>query len=311
VTQASEYVFGPVASRRLGRSLGIDIAPAKVCTLDCIYCEVGRTTLRTIERRPYVPMEEVLSELKTRLHQGILPDYITITGSGEPTLNSQLGQIIDRIKAFSTIPVALISNGTLLYRQDVRDEAAKADLVMPTFDAADQSTFEAIHRPHPDITIERLVEGLVAFRAQYHGPLWLEVFLIEGVNTSEGHVQRLKVMIERIRPDKVQLNTAVRPTADPDVTRPSLSQLQAIAEELGPHCEIIADYSRLSATGRTAITTQDLLTLLRRRPCTLDDLCAGLGVTRDQAALHVKALVQTQQILMEVREGLTFYKIVS
>ena len=311
MTQTSEYVFGPVASRRLGRSLGVDIAPAKVCTLDCIYCEVGRTTLRTVERRPYVQMEEVLAELKTRLHQGVRPDYITITGSGEPTLNSQLGQIIDRIKALSHIPVALITNGTLLYRQDVRDEAAKANLVMPTFDAADPSTFEAIHRPHADITVEILIEGLVAFRSQYKGPIWLEVFLVEGVNTSSGHIQRLKALIERIRPDKIQLNTAVRPTADPDVTRPSLSRLQLIAEELGPLCEIIADYSKLPAPGSTPLKTQDLLTLLRRRPCTLDELCAGLGVTRDQAALQVEALVRTQQILAEFKDGVTFYKTVS
>jgi wyosine [tRNA(Phe)-imidazoG37] synthetase (radical SAM superfamily) len=310
VTQTVKHVFGPVASRRLGRSLGVDIAPSKVCTLDCIYCEVGRTTLRTIERRPYVQMEEVLAELKTRLDQGIQPDYITITGSGEPTLNSQMGQIIDRIKAFSPIPIALITNGTLLYRQDVRDEAAKADLVMPTFDAADQATLEAIHRPHADITVESYFGGLVAFREQYPGPIWLEVFLIEGVNTSAGHVQRLKALIERIRPDKVQLNTAVRPTADPDVPRPSLSILQAIAEEMGPRCEIIADYSKLPACG-PPLKTQDLISLLQHRPCTLDDLCAGLGVTRDQATLQVEAGVRTQQILTEVKDGVTFYKTLS
>jgi len=311
VTQAGRYVFGPVASRRLGRSLGVDIAPAKVCTLDCVYCEVGRTTLRTADRGPYVPMEEVLAELESRLREGIQPDYITITGSGEPTLNSQLGQIIDRIKAFSTVPVALITNGTLFHRPDVRNEAAKADLVMPTLDAADQSTFEAIHRPHPDITIEDVVEGLAAFRAQYRGPIWLEVFLVAGVNTSAEHIQRLKALIARVRPDKVQLNTAVRPTADAHVPRPTAAQLQAIAAEMGPDCEIIADVSSLPASTGTAIKPHDLLALLRRRPCTMDDLCTGLGVTRDQAASHVNALVRTRQIVSEVRDGVTFYRTAS
>lgn len=219
--QSTRYVFGPVASRRLGRSLGVDIAPAKVCTLDCIYCEVRRTTVKTVDRRPYVPMEAVLTELEAHLHRGVQPDYITITGSGEPTLNSQLGQIIDRIRRLTPVPVALITNGTLLHRQDVRDEAAKADVVMPTLDAADQPTFEAIHRPHHDITVGGLVEGLVAFH-QYRGLIWLEVFLVDGINTSPDHIHRLKTLIAKVRPDKVQLNTAARPTADPDVPRPTL-----------------------------------------------------------------------------------------
>lgn len=309
--QATHHVFGPVASRRLGRSLGVDMAPAKVCTLDCTYCEVGRTTLKTIERKPYVPLEEVLAELQGRLSEGIRPDYITITGSGEPTLNSQLGQLIDRIKQISTIPVALITNGTLFFRQDVRDEAAKADLVMPSLDAADPGTFEAINRPHADITVENLVEGLSAFRAQYGGPIWLEVFLIEQVNTSAEHIQRLKDLIGRIKPDKVQLNTAVRPTADPGVRRPPYQRLEAIAQELGPQCDIIADYSRLPAVACPSVRPEDIVALLRRRPCTRDDLCAGLAIGRDQLAPYLDALVQSRHIVTEVRDGVAFYKTLS
>lgn len=308
MTATASYVFGPVASRRLGRSLGVDIVPAKVCTLDCVYCEVGRTTLKTTERKPYSPMDDILAELEARLRQGIQPDYITITGSGEPTLNSQLGRIIDRIKGFSTIPLALITNGTLFYRQDVRDEAARADLVMPTLDASDQPTFEAIHRPHCDIRVEGVAEGLAAFRSQYNGPIWLEVFLVEGVNTSWDQIQRLKALIARIRPDKVQLNTAVRPTADPDVRRPSRAQLQAIAAAIGPHCEVVADYSRLPEVLDSPLRSQDIVVLLRRRPCTLEELCAGLGLTCDQAARGVNALLRTGQVLADVRDGITFYR---
>ena len=308
MTPVSRYVFGPVASRRLGRSLGVDVVPAKVCTLDCVYCEIGRTTTKTVERRPYVPIEEVLAEVQARLDQGVQADTITITGSGEPTLNSQLGQIIDRIKGISAIPVALITNGTLFCRQDVRYDAARADLVMPTLDAADQSTFEAIHRPHSEITIETVVEGLVAFRSQYKGPIWLEVFLIADVNTSDDHIQRLKTLIARVRPDKVQINTAVRPTADPDVRRPSAAQLRAIALRIGPQCEVIADAPRLPGTPDSGVRPQDILALLRRRPCTLSQLCSGLGVTPDEVAPHVEVLVQTRRIIAEVDEGEVVYR---
>ncbi len=305
---ASRHVFGPVASRRLGRSLGVDIVPAKVCTLDCVYCEVGRTTLRTIDRRPYVPMEEVLSEVRSCLAQGVKPDYITVTGSGEPTLSSDLGAIIDEMKAFSETPVALITNGTLFCRQDVRDEASGAALVMPTLDAADAATFQAIHRPHPAITVDRVVEGLAAFRQQYKGQIWLEAFMVAGVNTSSDHVQKLKALIARVRPDKVQLNTAVRPTADPDVPRPPYAQLQAIAKEIGPSCEIIADYSRLGEHGEAPVTPQAVLALLRRRPGTLDDLAAGLRISRDQATSHLDSLIRLGAVSTELRDDLTFYK---
>jgi wyosine [tRNA(Phe)-imidazoG37] synthetase (radical SAM superfamily) len=286
----------------------VDIVPAKVCTLDCVYCEVGRTTLRTIDRRAYVPMEEVLSEVRACLAQGVKPDCITITGSGEPTLSSDLGAIIDEIRGFSKIPVALITNGTLFYRQDVRDEASGAALVMPTLDAADAATFEAIHRPHPAITVDRVVEGLAAFRHQYKGQIWLEVFLVAGVNTSSGHIQRLKALIARVRPDKVQLNTAVRPTADPDVPRPTYAELQAIAKEIGPSCEIIADYSRLADHGDAPVTAHAVLALLRRRPCTVDDLAAGLRISRDQAASHLDSQIRLGAVSTEIRDGLTFYK---
>ncbi len=301
-------MFGPVASRRLGRSLGVDIIPAKVCTLDCVYCEVGRTTAKTIDRRPYVPVEAVLAEVEARLGQGVEADFITIAGSGEPTLHSQLGQIIDRIKQVSRTPVALITNGTLFHRQDVRQDAAKADLVIPTLDAADQPTFEAIHRPHCRLTLAGVVEGLEAFRSEYKGPIWLEVFLVADANTSESHIRSLQALIARIKPDKIQLNTAVRPTADPCVRRPSSAQLQTIAIQLGRNCEVIAEDSRQAGLPGSGPGVQDLMAVLSRRPCTLEQLCSDLGVASDQVATHLEVLVQTRRILAEVQAGQVIYR---
>ena len=214
-----QYVYGPVPSRRLGRSLGVDIVPEKVCTQNCIYCQLGSTTKKTIERREYAPVEPIISELKEILSGSVEADYITMAGSGEPTLNSKLGEIIEKIKIFSNIPVAVVTNGTLLYRADVRDECAKADVVMPSLDAGDERTFKKINRPYPDISIEKLVSGLCTFRDEYSGQIWLEVFFIKGINDDDEQIKEISAIIKRIHPDKIQLNTAVRPTIEKNIMK--------------------------------------------------------------------------------------------
>jgi len=199
VAREKKYLFGPVASRRLGLSLGIDIVPFKICSQDCIYCELGPTTEKSIERKDYAPIEDILAELKERLAEGLSVDFITITGSGEPTLNSRLGELVEKIKKITKIPVAILTNGTLFYRQDVRADCAKADVVVPSLDAGDEGVFEKINRPHPDINIEKLILGLCSFRDEYHGQIWLEVFLVEGVNTGVEQIAEIKEAIKRIR----------------------------------------------------------------------------------------------------------------
>jgi len=181
VAEEKKYLYGPVPSRRLGLSLGVDIVPFKVCTLDCVYCQLGRASRKTIERREYVPVKAVLAELKERLAQGVKADFITISGSGEPTLNSQLGELIDGIKKITDIPVAILTNGTLLYRQNVRADCAKADVVLPSLDAGDEQTFQKMNRPYSGLSIEKLIEGLLAFRNEFAGEFVLEVFFVEGL----------------------------------------------------------------------------------------------------------------------------------
>jgi len=192
VAKEKKYLFGPVPSRRLGLSLGVDVVPFKVCTLDCIYCQLAKTTHRTIERKDYVPVESVLAELKDNLAQAIKADFITISGSGEPTLNSRLGELIDGIKKLTSIPVAILTNGTLLYRQDVRADCCCADVVLPSLDAADEQTFQKINRPHPELSIKKLIEGLCTFRDEYAGQIALEVFLIDGFNTDTEQIAKIK-----------------------------------------------------------------------------------------------------------------------
>jgi wyosine [tRNA(Phe)-imidazoG37] synthetase (radical SAM superfamily) len=308
VAEEKRYLYGPVPSRRLGRSYGVDVVPFKVCTLDCIYCQLGKTSRKTTERREYVPVEAVLAELKERLAQGVKADFITIGGSGEPTLNSQLGEIIEGIKKITDIPVAILTNGTLLCRQDVRADCAKADVVLPSLDAGDEQTFQKVNRPHKDISIENLVSGLCAFRDEFAGRIWLEIFLVEGLNTDTEQIAKIKAAIGQIRPDKVQLNTAVRPTAEPDVKRLNAEKLQAIAAELGEKCEVVADFSPDHRGKHIESRAEDVLSVLKRRPCSLNDISSSLGIARNEASKYITHLQQQGLIDSEEKDGAIFFR---
>jgi wyosine [tRNA(Phe)-imidazoG37] synthetase (radical SAM superfamily) len=308
VAQEKKYLYGPVPSRRLGLSLGVDIVPFKVCTLDCIYCQLGGTTQKTTERAEYVPAEAVLAELEERLSQGLKADFITMSGSGEPTLNSRLGDLIDGIKKITDVPVAILTNGTLLYRRDVRADCAKADVVLPSLDAGDKGAFEQINRPHKDIIIENLVSGLCDFRNEFAGQIWLEVFLIEGLNTDAEQIAKIKEAIEKIRPDKVQLNTAVRPTAETGVKRLNPEKLQAVAEQLGDKAEVVADFSPGCCGEHIESKAEDVLSMLKRRPCSLNDICSALGIHSNEALKYVTHLQQQGVVHSSEKDGIVFFK---
>lgn len=318
-----QYLYGPVPSRRLHLSLGVDIVPFKVCTLDCVYCQLGRTTQKSIGRKEFVPVEDVLSELKNRIAEGLTADYITFSGSGEPTLNSRLGEMISEVKKITTIPVAVLTNGTLFYRPDVRTDCSNADLILPSLDAGDQKTFEKINRPHPDINIERVISGLCELRKQFAGQIWIEVFLVDSINTQAQQLGSIKQAVKLIRPDKIQLNTAVRPTADASVKPVGYRKLRDIADFFGPRCEIIADLAKpyvsvsddrstaaesaqFSADDNQAMET--LLSMLKRRPCSLDDISSSLRIHRNQAIKYLTCLEQGGFICSERKKGIIFYK---
>lgn len=205
------HLFGPVPSRRLGISLGIDLVPHKVCSLNCVYCECGRTTKLTTEREEYVPADMILAELSRFLKENPAPEYITFSGAGEPTLNSEIGKIIDEIKSdYPAIPIAVLTNGTLFSNRQVRSELLKADLVLPSLDAASDEVFHQINRPSGNLSVSNCIEGLVNFRNEYSGKIYLEIFILPGYNNSPDELDRLKKAILQIKPDRVQLNTLDR-----------------------------------------------------------------------------------------------------
>jgi len=303
-----QYLFGPVPSRRLGRSLGVDIIPFKTCTQNCIYCQLGKDAQQTIERKEYVPIDAVLNELKRKIAAGLETDVVTISGSGEPTLNSGLGKLIDGIKQLVNAPVVVITNGTLLSRADVRADCAKADIVMPSLDAGDMAAFKAMNHPHPDIDYNTFVEGLCRFRQEFKGPYWLEVFFCEGINTDSDAIDKIKRQICRIKPDKIQLNTSVRPTTHNEAARVSREKLEEIAKLIGGPVEVIANFSKQIQSKELDSDKAVILDMLRRRPCSLDDICNGLGLNRNVVQKLIQQLLDASDIFIEAKKETQYYK---
>lgn len=231
-------IFGPILSRRLGYSLGIDLVPPKTCNLDCLYCEVGRTNHLTEERQSFINLEQLVAEIKACTHK---IDCLTLTGSGEPTLCKNLDRIIARLKTEFSYPIVLITNSLLLRKEAVRKEVMGVDIIMPSMDAVTQSVFEKLNKPVKGVLAPDIVEGLVAFRAMFSGQIWLEILFVKGINDSPSEVLAMRQAIARICPDKVQLNTVVRAPAYKVGTEPlSVETLQAIADVLGfEHTDIL------------------------------------------------------------------------
>jgi wyosine [tRNA(Phe)-imidazoG37] synthetase (radical SAM superfamily) len=274
--RSENHVFGPVPSRRLGRSLGVDVVSFKTCTFDCIYCQLGRTTNKTIERREWVPLEEVVDELRGKLTSG--PDYVTIGGSGEPTLYSRIGELIDRIRSITDIPIAVLTNGSLLWKQDVRNDLRKAHVVIPSLDVGENVLFQAVNRPHPAITFERLLDGLASFRQEFQGQYWLEVLLLAGYTAIEADVKKIAKRSAEIGPDRVQLNTCVRPPAEEFAYAVDRRRLIELAGFFTPPAEVIADFKPVLSRTTQTVGTGEIFQMLQRRPCTALDIAAGLGM---------------------------------
>jgi wyosine [tRNA(Phe)-imidazoG37] synthetase (radical SAM superfamily) len=286
------YIYGPVPSRRLGRSLGIDLVPFKACTYDCIYCQLGRTTNKTIERREWSPPDEIIDALPDNL--GRDPDYITLSGSGEPTLYSRIGDLIERVHSLTDIPVAVLTNGSLLWKKELRRQIEGADLVIPSLDAGDGRMFRAVNRPHPEITFEKMLEGLISFREEFRGACWLEVFILAGHTAIEEEARKLANCVDRIKPDRVQLNTVTRPPAEDYAVSAGRARLEELAALFNPRAEVIAEYSGVYGEYDFAATEESVLQLLRRRPCTIEDISGGLGIHRNEAIKYAEKLLEKE-----------------
>jgi len=238
-----KYVYGPVKSRRLGVSVGINLTPYKICSFNCVYCQLGKVATLTRERKEYVPIKDALEELKAWLENNSREqktlNYITLSGAGEPSLNIKIGQLISEIKKITAVPIAVITNASLLNLPSVRRELAAADLIVPSLDAVTPVIFKKINRPHPEIEIEDIIEGLFNLRREYRGKIWLEVMLVKGANDDIRQIKKLKEVADKINPDKIQLNSPVRHTAESFVSAVEKNKLEKIKEILGDKCEII------------------------------------------------------------------------
>ena len=304
-----KYIFGPVPSRRLGRSLGVDLVPYKTCTFDCIYCDLGRTTRKTTSRQSYVPPEEIQGELE--LYLSVLdkkPDYITLSGSGEPTLNTNVGEIIRRIKEITSTPVAILTNSSLLSLDEVRRDLSEADVVLPSLDAITPALFEYINRPHPSLRIEEIISGLIQFRKQYRGQIWLEILFCRGVNDGKEEIEKLKAVIEGIKPDRIQLNTPVRPPAEDFAYPLTLGQLEEIRERLGGKAEIIPEFTAPLGEEFNSVKDTEILNLIKRRPCTTEDISKALGLRIDKVVKHLDHLTKTGTIRYRMYEHRCYYE---
>ncbi len=303
-----KYLFGPVPSRRLGRSLGIDVTPLKTCSFDCLFCQCGCTTNLVTERDEFVPFDEVCAELERWLAEDGATDYITFAGSGEPTLYSRLGELIDFIKARTDIPVIVLSNGTLLYRPEVREETARADIVKVSLSAWNDESFRTINRPAPDLSFERLLSGERNFRSVFSGQLWVEVFLMEGVNAEPEQVQQIADFVAKVHPDKIHLNTAVRPPAETMARPVAKEKLKEFSNVFTPPAEVIASFDATPAVPTDELSADELVSLIHRHPSTAAQLAElyVADITAVQTALTL--LVEEGKLQKETRDGDVYYK---
>jgi len=302
------HIYGPVPSRRLGFSLGIDIIPFKTCSFNCIYCQLGPTPRRTIKRREYFSSSEILNQIEKTLSSGQRIDYITFSGSGEPTLNSKIGKLIREIKKMTEIPVAVLTNGSLLILNSVRQDLMAADLVVPSLDAASQKIFSYVNRPYSSLKIEKIIEGLKLFRSQFKGSIWLEVMLVKGINDSEDHLKKLKQAIKIIDPNKVQLNTVIRPPAEKFAAALSFKELEKIKNDIGEPCEIIANFNKKEQKPPAEHLEDMIFSMIKRRPVTLSDISASLGKHRNEIIKYLNWLLQEGKVKVITHQGLKYYE---
>ncbi len=324
------YIFGPVNSRRLGRSLGIDLFREKICSLNCIYCEVGATVKLTCERAEYAPTAAIIAEIDAFFSQeerAAAVDFVTVTASGEPVLHSGLGAIISHLKQRAGKPVAVLTNGTLLWEAQVRQELAQADVVIPSLDSALPTGFRKIDRPARCVDLDRLIEGLAVFSQEFTGQIWLEILFAAGINDSEEEVEALCRAAGRMRLDRIQLNTVARPPLESFARPEPEARMQAIAAEFlrcDPHrpVDLLAvgpaqQESQSAGEERVApapladkqALRDEIVEMLKRRPCTAADINRVFPTGgADRVEQLLAALVESGLLQKRVHNGTLYYQ---
>jgi wyosine [tRNA(Phe)-imidazoG37] synthetase (radical SAM superfamily) len=304
------HVYGPVPSRRLGRSLGVDLVPFKTCTYDCIYCQLGRTTDSTVVQQHYTSADDILEQLRKKLRAVPLPDYVSLAGSGEPTLHAGIGDLIARIKRLTSIPVAVLTNGSLLAARKIQDALLEADLILPSLDAGDAELFRLVNRPHPDIEFDSVVDGLVAFRERFTKPIWLEIMLLAGITGNRSEVEKIAALARRIHPDRIQLNTVTRPPCEEYAYPVPSESLASFARLFGHTAQVVSDYKPRRGRPAGSATEGDILALLARRPCTVQGIADGLGLHVNEVAKHLDILTNRDAVIPVRKNGSVFFEIV-
>lgn len=306
-----KYLFGPVPSRRLGMSLGVDLVPKKVCSFDCVYCEVGATTKLTLERKEYILYDKVVKELEHYFENNPDPDYITLSGSGEPTLNARFGDVLHFIKQSKPhIPVAVLTNGSLLFDPQVRKELHGVDLVLPSLDAATALGLKKINRPAAGLSAETYVQGIIDFCREFKGKIWLEVFLLPDYNLNATELAELKKVIAQIQPDSLQLNTLDRPGTVANLHPAKTEELEQIISDWAfPQAVIISAVAKRKTQQAYRNDTESaIMGTIARRPCTLDDLCNILGLHVNEINKYLDVLEADGKIIAKRQERGVFYQ---
>ena len=300
------HVFGPVPSRRLGLSLGVDLIPLKTCTYDCLYCQVGRTTRQSLKIESFIPVTEILEELERKL-ENCSPDAITFSGSGEPTLSSDIDRVISFVKERTDIKTVVLTNGSLLWQEDVRHRISGADIIMPTLTTAFEETFRLIHQPHMDLDLDTIVGGLKSLRRTYKGNLFLEVVFLAGFNDSEKELEGLRSVIDQISPDKIQLNTVIRPPSDPRAISLDTKRLEEIKNLFGEKAEIIAQTPLTNRRWEDETAYATILEMAKRRPVRARDVANVCDIPLEEADSLIKGLVVKGVLRQQEHEGEVYY----
>ncbi len=302
-----KYIFGPVPSRRLGYSLGIDILPKKTCNMDCIYCELGRSGKRVKEARTTPPWREIIEEIKQycAIH-GRSFDCLTFTASGEPTLNKDLATLITHAKNITRTPVAILTNSSTVMDKTIRDTLKLADIVLPSLDAATERTFKRINRPHPSLDIKKIIEGLTLLRQEMQGRMWLEVLFVRDVNDTQEELEALKKAIDRINPHKIQLNTVARPPAESWAKPITSEKMERICSFFGHKAEIVIDFKAQMEKGEALILESEIVDTLKRRPLTIQDFQALFGKYAETKKI-LSGLIEKGVVAEKMVQNKTFY----
>lgn len=307
---AYQYIFGPVPSRRLGLSLGIDLTPHKTCTLDCVYCECGKTTHLTLEPKLFFPLDALKEELTSFLSCAPKLDYLTFSGAGEPTLHAGIGDMVRFIKReFPQYKLALLTNGTLLYEKKVRKRLLGVDLVIISLDAGTEDVFNRVNRPHPLLDFHNVLKGLSIFRGEFKNQLWVEVFMVPGVNTSRQALLDIKSQLPGVQPDKIQINTLDRPGTEAWVSSLDKPTVDRVSAYLKGAEVIPAPSCTKQARPAGEKILHQLFATIRRRPCTAQDISRMFGIDDSETMGYLNLMLKNNELkTIQLNRG-TFYTV--